>query len=148
MDICKYRKLHHKEITSILEEKLVCSIGISSTSGIEIAPMFFVFDCQDENINFFICMDNTKKFEDKVNSEPVCIYLDNYISNFYRDAYQTIVAKGTLEILTDQSDKNYVMHKFKEKYYKPFKDIMSCTDLNFVKIPVKDICGREYNYDL
>lgn len=145
MDICNYRELHLKEIISILEEKDICSLGTSSKTDIEIIPMLFAFDYKDKNIDFYFIYSGTN-----INSElkRLCIYLDNSISNFYRDAYQTILAKGKPEIISDPSDKNHISNLFQKKYHKNLNSIISCTDIIFIKVPIDNIVGREYNYDL
>lgn len=144
MDICKYRELHLKEIVSILEEKDVCSLGTSSKTDINITPMLFAFDYIDSNIDFFFIYSDTKS---KSDSEHLCIYLDNSISNFYTDAYQTVLAKGKPEEITDISYKNHIISLFRKKYHKSLKDITSCPDIKFIKVHVDTITSREYIYD-
>lgn len=143
MDICNYRKLHFKEIISILEEKDICSLGISSKTSLDITPMLFAFEYENENINFFLISSNTKIKDDL---ELVCIYLDNSISNFYRDSYQTVLAKGKPEIITNTPLKNHILSLFRKKYHKSLKDLISCSDLQFIKISIESITAKEYEY--
>ncbi len=145
MDICKYRELHLKEIVSILEEKDICSLGTSSQTDIDIVPMLFAFDYINSKIDFFFIYSNTKT---KINFQNLCIYLDNSISSFYKDVYQTISAKGKLEEITETPTKNYILSLFRKKYHKSLKDITSCPDIKFTKVHIDTITGREYIYDL
>ena len=144
MDICKYRELHIKEIISILEGKDVCSLGTSSETDINISPMLFAFDYIDSNLDLFFIDSDTKS---KSDSQHLCIYLDNSISNFYMDAYQTVLAKGKPEEITDISYKNHIISLFRKKYHKSLKDITSCPDIKYIKVHIDTITGREYIYD-
>ena len=53
MDIRKYRTLHTNEIISALESKKICNF-ITSSDTLNIVPMLYVFDYDNDNFFVFI----------------------------------------------------------------------------------------------
>ncbi|SFU90202.1 hypothetical protein SAMN04487886_13052 [Clostridium sp. DSM 8431] len=150
MNTNNHRKLCHKEIISIFEDKNICIIGICNENNIELMPMAYTFLEENNKINFFfICFDSNILVNTILKNRNISIFLDNSISNFYTDVYQTIKVNGTAEIVTNSVKQNYILNKFKNKYSDSLKKMdFDHNKVNYIKVSVKTITAREHNYEV
>lgn len=145
MNIYNYRNLFHKEIISILNDKDICIIGTKDNNDdVYLSPMGYIFEEENDNLNFFFACFDPNPIINSINKN-ISIFLDNKISNFYTDAYQTIKATGTTETITNEVQQDYLLNKFKSKYNDSLKKLDSSKKINFIKVSIKNISGREYN---
>ena len=140
MDIRKYRTLHTNEIISALKSKKICNF-ITSSDTLNIVPMLYVFDYDDDNFTFyFININKDKTIHNINNLEKIYISIENSILGFYIDAYQLITACGTSEIINDNNEQNSILLKFKKRY---FNDI-DCSHCEYIKVSTDSIIGKQY----
>ncbi|HCW54876.1 MAG TPA: hypothetical protein DG753_14335 [Clostridium sp.] len=145
MDICKYRKLYTNEITSIINTKKICNLGSINSGVADITPMWYIFESDnDNNLSFyFINMNDEVNLKNLKETDKVCIAFENYILDFYMGAYQSVTAHGTVHLVTDFSEKEYILGKFRKKY-----SIEECqkktSGFTYIKVFIDDISGRQY----
>ncbi|SCI82962.1 Predicted flavin-nucleotide-binding protein [uncultured Clostridium sp.] len=147
MDICNYKELTKKEISTILKEEKMCYLATTDTTNIESVPMWYVFDYSDEDLVFyFISNTSSQKIDNTYYTGIAGITLSQHYFSRKREIYKTIIGNGSSNIIDDIKEKLSVIESFKSKY-----DCLTnilCDDvssISFLKVTISEITGREYS---
>lgn len=146
MNICKYKNLSINRILNILEMQKNCKLGTANVDEIDIAPMWYTFDydCKNKKFNFyFILMNEGTQMSNMRDTGLVCVFIDRYLGNSCERIYQSVVANGIAYKINDKREKAYILNKFKDKYFEEFM-MCGCSKINFIKVEISEITGREY----
>lgn len=147
MDICNYKELTTKEISTILNEEKMCYLATTDTTNIESMPMWYVFDYSDEDLVFyFISNTSSQKMDNIYYTRIAGITLSQHYYYRRREVYKTIIANGSTTIINDIKEKLSVIESFKNKYGELTN--ISCDDLSnieFIKVTISKVTGREYS---
>lgn len=144
MDICRYKSLTSDEILSVVKTERICKLGTSSTSSIEIVPMWYIFDYYNGNFTFyFISINQGTKMDNIKDTGMVCVFIEKSFVDYCITTYKTIVANGNATIVNNSIEKDYIFSKFINKYYNNFIDY-DYDNIDYIKVEISEITGRMY----
>ena len=147
MDICNYKELTTKEISTILSEEKMCYLATTDITNIESVPMWYVFDYSDEDLLFYFISNTISQKMDNIYYTRIAgITLSQHY--YYRrlEIYKTIIANGSATIINNIKEKLSVIESFKNKYGSltniSYDDI---SNIEVIKVTISKITGRKYS---